>query len=269
MKPELIFYGGHKLTESPVFDAQNDILYFVAIRYNTIFAINVKSLEINSFITEGPVGGITIFNGRMTEAEKHGIYNIDFKRGTKEKLGHIISYDKMRYNHIITDNKGRFLVDVIGDEDRCEGRGGLYSIDGQTSECIISGTTVANGLCFNHNQTKLYFTDSVAQKVWCYDYDLAPGNISGCKEVITYNGDAKPDGLCMDESGNLYVTLWAGGKIDIINTETYTKEDEIKFPCKHVTAACINGNDMYVTTAKSDEENEILYAGGVFKIKLK
>ena len=268
MKPELIYYGGHKLTEAPVFDAQNHILYFVAIRYNTIFALNVKTLEVNSFLTDGPVGGFVLYDDKMIEAEKRGIYSIDFKNGTKEKLHHIITYDKMRYNHIITDKKGRFLVDVIGDEDRCEGRGGLYSIDGQTSRCIISGTTVANGICLNSDQTKLYFTDTPAQKVWSYDYDLNTGNVSSCKEIIAYTGDGRPDGLCLDDKEYLYVTLWAGGKIDIINTNTNKKEEEILFPCKHVTAACIDGRDMYVTTAKCGAEDEVLYAGGIFKVKL-
>lgn len=268
MKPELIYYGGHKLTESPVFDAKNDLLYFLAIRYNTIFALNVKTLEVNSFMTDGPVGGIVIDNGRIIEAEKRGIYEIDFKQGNKDKICHIITYDKMRYNHIITDRKGRILADVIGDEDRCEGRGGLYSIENGKGRCIIPGMTVANGVCFNKEQTKLYFTDTPAQKVWCYDYDLDSGDVSNQIEIMTFSGAPRPDGLCLDDNGYLYVTEWAGSKIDILDTKTFKKEGEIVFPCKHVTASCINGKTMYVTTAKCGEDGEIPYAGGVFKVEL-
>lgn len=268
MKSELIFYGGHKLTEAPLYDAENKKLYFLAIRYNTIFSLDTETLAADSFITDGPVGGIVLRNGELIEAEKHGIYTIDFKKGTKEKLSHIITYDKMRYNHLIADSKGRLLIDVIGDEDRCEGRGGLYSLDGDECRCIISGTTVANGVCFNDDETVLYFTDTPAQKVWSYDYDVEKGMVFNEREIMTFEGAPRPDGLWYD-NGFLYVTEWAGGRIDIINTDTYKKEDEILFPCKHITACCTNGKTMYVTTAKCGEEGEIPYAGGVFKVDIK
>lgn len=268
MKPELIYYGGHKLTESPLYDEKNKMLYFLAIRYNTIFALDLNTLVVSSFITDGPVGGIVFRKGEFIEAEKHGIYSIDFEKGTKKKLNHIITYDKMRYNHIITDSKGRFLIDVIGDEDRCEGKGGLYSLDGDNCKCIISGTTVANGVCFNNDETKLYFTDTPAQKVWSYDYDLENGIALNQKEIMTFEGAPRPDGLWFD-NGYLYVTEWAGSRIDIISTLTDKKEDEILFPCKHITACCKNEETLYVTTAKCGEDDEIPYAGGVFKVDIK
>lgn len=268
MKPELIYYGGHKLTEAPVFDKKTGILYFVAIRYNTIFGFDTKTLAVDSFVTDGPVGGVAFRGNEFLEAEKSGIYTFDFKAGTKEKLIHILPYEKMRYNHIIVDSKGRILADVMGDEERCEGRGGLYSIDGDKSRCLVSGTTVANGVCLSADETKLYFTDTAAQKVWSYDYDINTGDVSCEKVIMTFEGAPCPDGLALDDKGFLYVTEWAGAKIDVIDPATCKKENEILFPCKHVTACCINEDTMYVTTAKSGEEGEPVYAGGVFEVKL-
>lgn len=269
MKPELIFYGGHKLTESPLFDEKNNLLYFLAIRYNTIFALHIKTLEISSFVTDGPVGGIAFRGDEFIEAEKNGIYSIDFKKGARNKIAHILTYDKMRYNHIISDSKGRLLIDVIGDEDRCEGKGGLYSLNGDKIESLIYGTTVANGVCLNQSETKLYFTDTPAQKVWSYDYDCESGTVSNQREIMAFCGAPRPDGLALDDSGFLYVTEWAGGKIDIFDTVSNKKADEILFPCKHITACCINGNTLYATTAKCGGTDEIPYAGGVFRVQLR
>lgn len=271
MKPELIFYGGQRLTEAPLYDEKNNCLYFVAIRYNTIFRIDLTGQSVSSFVTDGPVGG-TAFDrsGALLEAEKNGIYRINFDQGTKEKIAHIITYDKMRYNHLTVDSRNRILVDVMGDEDRCESKGGLYSIDGDTVRCLEYGTTVANGLDFSPDGSKLFFTDTAAQKVWCYAYDQVNGTVSGRQDVITYEGRAKPDGICMGQNGYLYVTLWAGSRIDIINARTFRKEEEIIFPMQHITACCMDENKrtLYVTTAKSDQPYEVCYAGGVFKVKL-
>ena len=266
LKPELIFYGGHKLTEAPLYDNKNKLLYFLAIRYNTIFSLNTETLAVNSFMTDGPVGGIAFRNGELTEAEKNGIYCIDFKKKTKKKIAHIITYDKMRYNHIISDTRGRLIVDVMGDEDRCEGRGGLYCLDGGKCTCLIYGTTVANGVCLDKDETKLFFTDTPAQAVYMYDYDSENGTVSNPEEIIRYEGAPRPDGLCIDDEGFLYVTEWAGSKIDVLSILTKRKEDELNFPCKHITACCKVGTSLYVTTAKSGEEGELPYAGGIFKV---
>lgn len=269
MKPELIFYGGHKLTEAPLYDKKTKTLYFVAIRYNTIFAMNTDTLAISSFTTDGPVGGFVFRGDEFIEAEKGGIYKIDFKAGTKEKIAHVLPHEKMRYNHIIADSRGRLLVDVMGDEERCVGMGGLYSIDGSSSRCIIDGMTVSNGVCLNDDETKLYFTDTPSKKVWCYDYDINTGDVSNEQVIMTFEGAPGPDGLMLDKNGLLYVTEWAGGKIDVIDTRDFRKVNELVFPCLHITASCLGeDNCMYVTTAKCGDEDEVPYAGGIFKVKL-
>ena len=268
MRPELIYYGGHKLTEATMLDKSGEVLYFVAIRYNTIFSLNLKNLSVKSFMTDGAVGGIAYLNGDLIEAEKDGIYRFDFDSGMKQKLAHIITYNKMRYNHIASDSRGRLLIDVIGDEERCEGKGGLYSLYDGVSRCIIGGTTVANGVCLSNDEKKLYFTDTPAQEVWSYDYNIETGEAENRNSIISYTGQPRPDGLALDDKGYLYVTEWAGGKIDIVNTETTKKEDEIVFPCKHVTSCCIRDNILYAASAKSGDEDDAEYAGGIFKMAI-
>ena len=118
MKPELIFYNGANLLEAVHYDRTTQIMYFCAIRYNTIFAFNIKTLAITSYETEGPVGNAIVDkNGNIYEAEKFGIYTINPKTFEKNFVAHINPNPKMRYNHGVFDSKGRFLVDIMGRED--------------------------------------------------------------------------------------------------------------------------------------------------------
>ena len=161
------------------------------------------------------------------------------------------------------------LVDIMGDEYRMENGGGLYSIEPDlSSKLLVSKVTVPNGIALTTDEKKLYFTDTPAQKVWKFDYDIETGNVFNQKTILQMEGEPRPDGLICDKNGMLYVTEWMGSKISIYNTENYAKEEEILFDCKNVTACCFGeDNVLYVTTAKSQEETSKT-AGGVFRVEL-
>lgn len=272
MKPELVFYNGARLLEAPYWDEKNNILYFVAIRYNTVFAFNTETLDVNFYKTDGPVGGAVIdSNGNILVAEKQGIYTINSVTREEEFIAHIfLPNQDMRYNHIITDSKGRILVDVMGDKERYP-NGGLYSIENGIVKNLIYGTTVANGIAFSTDEKVLYFTDSVTKKVMAYDYDIVTGNISNERIIIELGEkEGKPDGLYVDQDDMLWVTEWDGGKLWKWNPRTANKEDEIQMPCRHITACCVGGKNMeymYITTAKT-YEGEVAPAGGLFRVRL-
>jgi len=273
MKPELIFYNGAKLLEAPYWDSKNSILYFVAIRYNAVFAFNTETLDVHTYKTEGPVGGAVVdCNGNLLVAEKHGIYTLNPDTKEKTFIAHLFKSDQdMRYNHLICDSRGRILVDVMGDKERYP-NGGLYSIDNGVVKNLIFGTTVANGIAFSNNEKVLYFTDSVTKKVMAYDYDIETGNITNERVVIEFGEqEGKPDGLYVDLDDMLWVTEWDGGKLSKWDTKTFEQVNEIQMPCRHVTACCLGGKSMeymYIATAKIDD-NEAAPAGGLFRIKVR
>ncbi len=272
MKPELIFYNGANLLEAVHYDRTTQILYFCAIRYNTIFAFNIKTLAITSYETEGPVGNAIVDkNGNIYEAEKFGIYTINPKTFEKNFVAHINPNPKMRYNHGVFDSKGRFLVDIMGDEERFPGKGGLYSLENGKSTCLVYGTTVANGMGFSTDEKILYFTDTVTKKVMAYNYDIETGQVSNERIAVELGeSDGKPDGVFVDTDDMLWVTEWGGGKLCKWNPRTHEKLEEIKMPCDNVTSCCRGGENMeymYVATAKT-EPGDFAPAGGLFRIKV-
>ena len=267
MVPELIFYNGRKLTEGLYYHENDGILYFVAIRDNLIHAFSPDTGEVKTYTTNGPVGGVVVRDGVIVEAEKHGIYSIDPKTGEKSLIKHIIENNKMRYNHLILDSKQRILVDVMGDEERSEGKGGLYSIEGDHVRTLVYGTTVANGMGFSNDGRYLYFTDTVTRMVMRYEYSQETGEIGTGQAVVKINDGGLPDGLCVDSKDMLWVTEWGGGKIGCWNPNTGVKEEEIRLPCRNVTSCCIGGGWLYIATAKCEQYNSAP-AGGIFRVKI-
>ncbi len=272
-KPELIFYNGVKLSEATYWDKERKLLYFAAIRHNTFYELDTETKSVRSFRTDGPVGGVvTDRDGNLITAEKTGIYRWDRVSGKKTFIAHVLPYpEKMRYNHLILDSKGRILADVMGDEERCAGMGGLYVIDDENTHPIIEGTTVANGVQLSNDEKKLYFTDTPTRTVMEYDYDIETGSAANGKVIITIpdTETGKPDGLMLGKSGDIYIAEWASGLLTRYDIASGRKLSEVSFPSPHVTSSCYGGeNDeyIYVATAKN-HENDPEPSGGIFRIK--
>ncbi len=269
-KPELVYYNGKKLNEAMFFDEVGGRLYFVAIRYNLIYALEPETREITTYETDGPVGGAVIDKNRdIIEAEKSGIYRIDPKTCKKTLIKQILPQATMRYNHLILDSRGRILVDVVGDEQRHAGEGGLYIIDGEEVRCLVPGTTVANGVVLSKNETTLYFTDTPSRLVKAYDYDPAGGTISGERVVVDMTDcEGLPDGIMLDKTEKyLYISEWNSGLLSRWEIATGRRVEDIALPSAHVTSSYIAGEYIYITTAKR-EDTDPAPAGGIFRISL-
>ncbi len=269
-KPELVFCDGKKLNEAMFFDRNSGLLYFVAIRYNTIYSLNPQTNEIITYTTEGPVGGaVTDKNGDIIEAEKSGIYKINPTTKEKTLIKQILPCETMRYNHLILDSKGRILIDVVGDELRHAGEGGLYIIDGDKVRCLVANTTVANGVVLNRTETKLYFTDTPSRLVKEYDYDIETGTVSNEKTVLDMTDCVGlPDGVMLDKTEKyLYIAEWNSGLLSKWEIATGKKVSETEFPSAHVTSSFIAGDYIYVTTAKR-EDTDPEPSGGIFRLRL-
>ncbi len=272
--PELIYYNNQKLNEAMFWDADKDCLYFVSVRGNIIYKMDFNADKVSTLTTEGPVGGAVVSaDGRIIEAEKSGIYSIDPKTHKKSLIKQIITDNTMRYNHLILDSRGRILVDVMGDEERHAGEGGLYQIDGDRVKCLVSGTTVANGIVLNKAENKLYFTDTPTRLVMEYDYDITTGDASNGRIIIDMAGEkGLPDGLMLDSDENyIWISEWASSKFSKWEIKTGKCVREIVLPSTHVTSSAIGGKNnewIFVATAKANEE-ETSPAGGIFKIALK
>ena len=271
MEARLIFFNDARLLEGPCWDAAHGALYFVAIRQNTVFRLEVGNGRVTSYATQGCVGAAVLRGEELLVAEKSGIYRLDPATGARRFLAQPEPDPAMRYNDGKLDPRGRFLIGTMGDPER-NTRGGLYAVEPDgSSRRLIGGTTIANGLGFSLDERTLYFIDTPTRKVMAYGYDVETGTLSTPGRVaVAIEGEGSPDGMCVDAQGRLWVALFGGGRVCRFDPETGRMDAEIALPCRNVTSCCIGGEAMdtlFITTAKCAGLDEPL-AGGLFAAKL-
>ncbi len=268
--PQLIFYNGAELLEGPCYDKENNLLYFVSIKQNTVFCLDLETTRIKSFSTDGAVGCAMIRDGKLISAEKGGIYSLDLKTDEKQLITHFCTDPKFRYNDGKLDPKGRLFVGTMGDGERQPEKCGLYRVDGDTSVEVVSGTTISNGLGWTKDGKTMYFIDTPSHNVYEFDYDLKTGNLSNKKVALEVN-DGSPDGMCVDIDDTVFIAHWGGSKVSHWNLKTGEKLGEISLPVTNVSCCTVGGENMdtlFITTAQSPDIYEPL-AGGLFAVKIR
>ncbi|MFZ1393923.1 MAG: SMP-30/gluconolactonase/LRE family protein [Trichococcus flocculiformis] len=271
-KPELVFYAGSTLLEGPHWDAQNNLIYCVSIEDNMIYAIDPESGEVETYLTEGPVGcAVLDQKGMILEAEKSGIFRIDPRTKEKQLVAKAHDDERIRYNDGKLDPKGRLLVGTMGYDKTYEGESALYAIEKDgTVRTVLDGLTLANGMGWSPDGKTLYFIDTPTKKVGSYAYDPETGEAIFEKYVIEITDGSNPDGMCVDMEGMIWVAQYGGEKVCRWDPESGGKLEEIRMPVKNVTSCCLGGKNLeylYITTAKDGETQEAL-AGGLFRVKL-
>ena len=113
----------------------------------------------------------------------------------------------------------------------------------------------------------MYYIDTPTKKVVKYDYDLENGSITNKTDLIKFNTNSFPDGMCIDDNQNLFIAEWGGScisKWDSRNGKLLTK---YHLPVLNITSCALdNNNNIYITTAKSDNIKE-QYGGALLYLK--
>lgn len=96
------------------------------------------------------------------------------------------------------------------------GTGQVWRIDADGHHVVVAdsmGTT--NGITLSPDEKILYVNESVQRKIWKFDVDEI-GNLSN-KTLFKEYPDHGFDGMKCDKEGNLYVTRYGAGLVDVIN----------------------------------------------------
>ncbi|EMD42238.1 hypothetical protein CERSUDRAFT_42678 [Gelatoporia subvermispora B] len=162
-----------------------------------------------------------------------------------------------RFNDGACDSKGRFVAGTICSRDPSV-PGQLYMFDPANGSCAVIDQgpfTDSNGLGWNADESTMYFTDSLVNRIYAYDYN--DGNLSNRRVFVDPISQGQPegsfpDGLCIDKEGGIWSARWGGSKI-IRYSKDGTEDLELVFPTAlNVTACCFGGpneDQLYVTTA--------------------
>lgn len=255
MKIDILLDVKTTLGEGPVWDVDQQRLYFIDSMDGRVFRCAPDGTDLRAWDVPGKIGSMALRKdgrGAIVSLDK-GFWLLDFASGECELL-HDPEPDlaSTRLNDGKCDRAGRFFA---GSMDMMEEgpKGSLYRVDPDLSVTRVEqGIICSNGPCFSPDDKTFYFTDTWSGEVWAYDYDIATGSLANRRcfaKVDTANGGAA-DGATVDSEGFYWMALVYDGRLCRFAPDG-SLDREIQMPVKKVTSVQFGGPDMdvlYVTS---------------------
>ena len=178
---------------------------------------------------------------------------------------------EMRFNDGKCDPVGRLHIGSMGTAGQ-QDAGVLYrvNLDGSVED-VLTGVGISNGIAWRDDT--MYYTDTIFGRVYAFGYNAGTGVVSNRRTIFKAT-DGLPDGMCMDDAGNVWVALWGGFKAVCFNPSTGNVLHEVMVPAPNVSSVCFGGVDMttlYITTSRlemdDDQLTEYPASGGLFAVE--
>jgi sugar lactone lactonase YvrE len=202
-------------------------------------------------------------DGSLVAGGTGGIYFFDPGTGV---LRHVSEPEtdraQNRFNDGACDSAGRLWIGTMHENIGPRGEdlpipaptGALYKVEADgSSKRMFDAVGVSNGPCWSPDERIFYFSDSMAQIIWAFDFDVASGEITNRRVLNDTKDHGYPDGATVDADGYVWSARWDGrcvlridpkGRIDRI----------VDMPVKRPTCVVFGGlllDVMYVTSSRA------------------
>ncbi|MFX0557828.1 SMP-30/gluconolactonase/LRE family protein [Maribacter sp. CXY002] len=276
MKIEVVHNHQCELGEGPVWDAQEEVIFWVDILQGEIHHYSLQRKQHKTYAVNEMVGCIALCNdGNFILASKSGIGFLNRATGEIEYVENPESHlPENRFNDGKCDAVGRLWVGSMSLLET-PNAGSVYVFENNRSTLKIKKTTISNGMAWSADNKIYYFIDTPTATVVAYDFDLNTGSISNKRVVIAIDEkEGYPDGMTIDQEGMLWIAHWGGWQVTRWDPNTGELLYRIKLPAAKITSCTFGGtqlNDLFITSAKADLTDEELknqpLAGSLFVIK--
>lgn len=240
------------LGESPVWDADNQILHLVDIIGKRIHQLDPATGDLTTIDVDGMPGAIALRRGGGYIA---GI-GLDFATiepdGTTTRLARATAGD--RVNDGKCDARGRFIAGTMDGSERL-GAAALYQLlpDGAL-ERLLPDVALSNGLDWNLAGDRLYYIDTTTRRVDVLEYDVDTGRV-GERQTFADLKDAagRPDGLTVDAEGGVWVAVARAGMLHRYEPDGRL-DTVVQLPTRMVTSCAFGGSDLrdlFVTSSRA------------------
>jgi sugar lactone lactonase YvrE len=183
--------------------------------------------------------------------------------------GHIA----VRMNDGACDPQGRFWAGTMA-YDESPGVGALYrlELDGSCTT-VLTGLTISNGIGWSPDGSTMYLADSGTATIDAFDFDPSTGDLDERRTIVRIDTPGvAPDGLTVDDHGDIWVALWGGSELRRYRPDG-SLLSTVAVPVERPTSCAFGGPDrstLFVTTARDGLDQAGLErqpdAGRVFRI---
>jgi gluconolactonase len=202
--------------EGPSFD-RNGNLYIVDIAFGLIYQINPQgSIKLLSEY-DGEPNGLKIHqDGRIFVADhKNGLMLLDPQSGEIKPFIERYKTESFKgLNDLVFSKDGNLYFTDQGQTGLQDPTGRVFSLNAQGNlTCLLNNVASPKGIALNPEENFLYIAVTRANSIWRAML-LPDGSITRVGNFIQLSGGSGPDGLVVDQAGNLYVahaglgTVW-------------------------------------------------------------
>ena len=271
MVPELMADYRCETGEGPLWHPMERQVYWSDIPRGRIFRLNPFSRRHEQIYEGRIVGGYTIqSDGSLLLFMDRGSVAVWRDGKLKYLVNEMEGETDNRFNDVAADPAGRVFCGTMPTDTRSAT---LYRMDTDGSvTTVLEGVGLSNGIGFSPAQKQMYYTDSLARKIYIFDYDIDSGDITNQRVFVETPDDGSiPDGMTVDAEGYVWGARWDGSSLYRYNPDG-EQVVQIQFPAKKVSSVIFGGvdlTDMYVTTAGGgNKAEEGPGAGGLFRLNV-
>jgi len=258
--------------EGPVWDDARKQLVWVDIYRGEVHLLDPVLGHDRTFAIGQPVGvARPAADERLVLAVRDGFALLDPDSERIEPLAEVeADLPGNLMNDGACDRGGRFLAGTTSLEET-PGAGALYRLnDDRSVERVLSSVTLSNGIDWSPDGSRMYYIDSVLQRIDMFEY--GPNGDLGDRRTLVEIPveEGMPDGLTVDAEGCIWVGLWGGGSV-----RRYSPSGDLdrilEIPARLVTSCGFGGHDMrdlYITTSTWEMDAAAIarepHAGAIF-----
>ncbi len=272
-KIEIAVDAGNQVGESPIWDADEQALYWVDIIGKTINRFDPFTSVCKSWATKDFPTAIALLQrgGGAILAEAIGVSLFDFNNQPTP----FATPDTMvgnRLNEGKCDPRGRFWVGSMqtnlnpdgSGKDITAHTGALFRVDPDGSNHRFSEHEfgIANTMAWSPDERFFYFGDTLRNVLFRYDYDADDGRVSNPSVFLERDDLGAPDGSCIDHDGCVWNARF-GASILIRITPAGVIDRKVELPVTNPTSCTFGGADgrtLFVTSARFTLDEETLTA---------
>mgnify|MGYP000995962738 CR=1 FL=1 len=210
----------------------------------------------------------------VCDASHHAVLHLDANGKMLEPAAKQCDGKPLRApNDLTLDPKGGFYFSDPAQSTDKSPDGTVHYVDpkGVTHE-IAHGLAYPNGIVLRPDGKRLLLAESQKNRILAYDV-LAPGKIGPAKvfaDLPKKAGeqiDNQPDGMCLDDAGNLYVAHYGMKQVQVLSPEGKLLR---RYPGGNLTTSNVafggpKMDQLYITGGIGAESG----GGGVFRLDLK
>lgn len=263
--------------EVPIWDARRGTLWWTDIQGQRLLAHEPATGRNETYNLPSMAGLIALRkDGSLLLGLEDGLYPFEPAGGLGSRL---VAVEDDNPNTRINDGKvdpvGRLWFGTMNKTGPGGPVGAIYRLDPDGKlDVVRRDVTVPNAFAFSPDGGTLYFSDSITGTIEAFPYDVQTGRIGAGRPFVSYSGEGRCDGACIDAEGALWVAVVGGGRV-----ERYLADGSldmvVALPVSRPTMPMLGGHDgrtLYITSQRrflsAQRLSEEPFAGDLLAVRV-